>query len=80
MRDYPVHENLFRLALLPIALAGCLAEPDETTTTNELFTPTGTTLYTPGQSIRVCWVTVTLPGETLPASGCKPPRTRFARS
>jgi hypothetical protein len=35
---------------------------------SELYTPTGVTPFSPGEAIRVCWVTVTLPGDPPPAT------------
>jgi hypothetical protein len=73
-------KDIFRFALLPLALAGCLAEPEEpdlSDRTDNLFIPTGVARWAPGQAIRVCWVTVTLPGETLPASALQAAKDQF---
>ncbi len=63
-------DNLSRLAVLMVAVVGCVAEPDETLgeRTDDLYSPVSTVLWAPGDAIRVCWVTVTRPGDPLTAS------------
>ena len=73
-------KDLLRFAVLPLALTGCLADADEPALnerTDNLFIPTGVARWTPGQAIRVCWVTVTLPGETLPPSSLQAAKDQF---
>jgi hypothetical protein len=71
--------NLSCLAALMIALTGCVSEPEDELGehTDDLYSPVGTPLWAPGQAIRVCWVTITLKGDTLPASGLQAPKDAF---
>lgn len=65
---------------LSLALTGCLADGEEPTLsedTNELYAPTGTTLVPRNTPIRVCWVTVTLPGESMPPSTLRAAKDQF---
>jgi hypothetical protein len=73
------------LLLVATWLATATACSDTTETADEaighqtepLYVQNGTNLWTPGQAIRVCWVTVTRTGETLPASGLQSVKDAF---
>src|SRR5947208_327089 len=64
---------------LTAALAGCAAtdvddlsgagddQPGLDQSTSELYVQTGVTPFSPGEAIRACWVTVTLPGAPSPS-------------
>ena len=76
------------VAGLSLALAACLVAASACTdledeeagygeTASELYVPNGAVLWRPGDVIPICWVTVTLPGETLPASGLQSTKDAF---
>jgi len=63
-----------------VTTAGCTEPDDEEAvgeTDSELFVPTGVSPWTPGQAIPICWVTVTLPGETLSAASLQSVKDAF---
>jgi len=72
---------------LTAALAGCIDtglddgagaddDPALGESASELYVPQGVTPFSPGQAIRVCWVTVTLPGAP-PPSGLQAAKDAF---
>ncbi len=71
--------NLSRLAALMIAATGCVAEPEETLgeRSDDLYASAGAGLWAPGEAIRVCWVTVTRPGDPLAASTLQTAKDAF---
>src|SRR5689334_6044140 len=60
-----------------IAAGAACADDAESVDEANLYAPAGVSFFPPGSAIRVCWVTVTLPGETLPASGLQSTKDAF---
>lgn len=77
----PLAASLAFVLAAGLAVAPGCVEPEDGDdlgeSADELFVPSGVPLWSPGQQIPICWVTVTLPGETLSAASLQSAKDAF---